>query len=211
MNISAYIRKKYLRDDLPKGFHSLKCVYIHVPKAGGSSVCLDLFGYKVGHKKYKDYDRFYSKLLKQYFVFSIVRNPFDRLYSAYTYLSQGGKNSTDKKFFERELSQYDTFEKFVNDWVSKDNVYSWIHFVPQYEFLINKDKVIKIDYVAKLEDIDQDYGYIARRLGLGDRVLPVKNKSRRASEYGAMYTQEMKDKVALIYEKDIELFGYGFD
>lgn len=126
------------------------------------------------------------------------------------FLKSGGMNKHDDKFFKSELSKYSCFEEFVIEWLNEENVNKWIHFIPQYKFLIDKYKTIKVDYVAKLENIEQCYSYITNRLGLESRPLRKDNVSQREKDYRAAYSIDAQKVVASVYAKDIELFGYKF-
>ena len=69
--------------------HKHKFVFLHIPKCAGTSIGEKLnshfdelwtySGFKIHH------DDLTEDILKNYFVFTIVRNPWDRLYSQYKY------------------------------------------------------------------------------------------------------------------------------
>ena len=73
-----------------------KCIFIHVPKAAGSSVeTSEIFEdqriktgeYVGGHTTALEYRETYPGKFKNYFKFAFVRNPYSRLVSAFSYLS----------------------------------------------------------------------------------------------------------------------------
>ena len=70
--------------------HEYKFIFIHIPKCAGISVgrtLCDLVGEdKSKYEGFKiHHDEFDEKIWKEYFVFTFLRNPQDRLYSQYLY------------------------------------------------------------------------------------------------------------------------------
>ena len=62
---------------------------------------------------------------QSYFKFTFVRNPYDRLVSAFHYLKQGGMNEKDKAFKEQELSSFENFGDFVRNWITSENIWKY--------------------------------------------------------------------------------------
>lgn len=188
-----------------------KTIFVHIPKCAGVSVNKTLFGDLAGgHTTLDEYTNIFEpKNLINYFKFTIVRNPWDRLVSAYFFLKNGGFGEKDRTWFKQELKEFSNFESFVKNWVNRDNIWKWHHFRPQYHYMLEKRGKANLDFVAFLENIDEDFVYIANRIGK-NCVLPNSNKSRHNS-YMEYYNKELADIVAEVYAEDIEMLGYNFD
>jgi hypothetical protein len=194
-----------------RGFDEHECIFIHIPKTGGLSLSQSLFGNRGGgHRTYFSYFPIYSpEEFQQYFKFAIVRNPWDRLVSAYFFLQEGGVTDTDQQWFKQNLSQYDNFEEFVHGWLTKQNSYSYLHFIPQHYYVAHRGRIM-IDKVYKLENISSAVADLNTKLGV-DISLPHKNKTQgRNSDYREYYTSETRNIVKRIYLEDIKLFDYSF-
>lgn len=161
---------------------------------------------------------------ESYFKFAIVRNPWDRMISFYKYL--GFYKCSDFKSF---LNGY-----FVRRlWTNK---YWFVR--PQYEFLYNEKGECMVDYIGRFEHLQKNMQYVGKRVGLKINQLPLTNKSRKElpspsvqigelyryvmrqyinrrramlNDYRAYYDKESISRVAQMYKRDIELFGYEFD
>jgi len=76
--------------------HEHKCIFIHIPHTGGTSIEHTLVGenwFRIDpgtkHLDCKQAKAIYSKYWDSYFKFSVVRNPYDwvvALYNQYNYL-----------------------------------------------------------------------------------------------------------------------------
>lgn len=196
-------------------FDKHKCIFIHIPKCAGISVSNALFGRLVGtHMAIKTFQLIYSKAeFESYFKFTIVRNPWDRLLSAYSFLKKGGFTEEDQVWAEENISSYDNFKSFVKEWVTPDNVITWQHFKPQHRYLLDPSGKLHIDFVGHFETLAQDFKSIASHIGI-DTELQHMNKSRKKRSllgYQAFYDDETAQIVADVYKTDLEWFGYTFD
>ena len=179
-----------------------KPLFIHIPKAGGSSIQniikkhnKDLTGCL--HESVTEYSKEYRNSC---FVFSFVRNPYDRLSSAHKYLTGGYGNLGDVKFGKTLSSD---FKYFVKSQL-KNNM-NWLHFRPM-KFWLNDD----IDFIGKTENYEHDFNIVCDKIGIPKQQLPHKNATKH-KHYTEYYDDETKSIVAEIYAKDIEYFGYEFE
>ena len=93
--------------------------FIHIPKTGGSFIERNLNviknilkiqgGQFRGHFKIEN-----LPITENTVTFMIVRNPYERLYSAYNYLRKGGSNGSDKKLWQL-LDKPDSLDKFIKN------------------------------------------------------------------------------------------------
>ena len=80
-----------------------KIIFIHIPKNAGISIEEALFDKKIGHKSILQFESHNLKKYHEYFKFTVVRNPYDRLVSAFHFLKKGGRNPVDKAWSDNNL------------------------------------------------------------------------------------------------------------
>lgn len=199
----------------PKGDFSLRafdryqCLFIHITKSAGTSVAKSLFGELPYHYTAIQYRVIFGrKDFNRYFKFAFVRNPWDRLYSAYSYLKGGGWNDQDCKWYQENLATFPDFNTFVLQWLGPQRLRSHLHLAPQSDFICDARGNPLLDYLGYFETLPDDFSYISKRLGI-EAELDHVNASQRAG-YREVYTPEVIDKVRHLYWKDIENFGYDF-
>lgn len=193
-----------------KPFDQSKSIFVHVPKCAGIAVNKALYGNLAGgHTSLDEYiNIFEPSNFTSYFKFTFVRNPWDRVVSAYTFLQKGGFNKWDRTFFDDELSRYDNFHDFVRNWLTPENITKHHHFKPQYSYIIDKYNRVSVDYIGYFENIEDDFEIIKKKIGV-DARLEKKNAVNRKS-YTDYYDDETIAIVESVYEKDIKLFNYCF-
>ncbi len=142
-----------------------------------------------------------------YFKFAFVRNPWDRLVSAFSYLNAGGCNRFDADFRAQHLERYNgNFLRFVDD---LERLSTHQHFRPQSHWVCSDDGQLLVDFVGRFEFMEADFQHVADRLGLTAGVLPRLNTSAHA-DYTTYYDATRRDRVAALYKDDIVRFGYDF-
>ena len=153
------------------------------------------------------------------FTFSCVRNPWDRLISAWLNKIKNTRGS--ERFLKsrlRRCQQLDSsalvdeivngdFAFFVeklagSELFSKDN-----HFKPQSKILAHH----RLDYLARFERYERDMLHILHRLGLPRLELPHLNSTRGQKRSKAYYSPRTQDIVRELYARDIEKYKYTFE
>lgn len=183
-------------------------IFIHIPKAAGVSICKAIYGKPLGHFYAKDILHVCPDLFNQVFTFSVVRNPIDRLYSAYRFSKNGGTKDMrmHKSKYYINNHEFITFDSFVMHWLANRNLSELDHvFRPQHLYLFDEKDNLLVDKFYKLENIHHHYEDIAINIGkpffMGSHNVSIKEEFS--------ITNSLKDKIYELYEKDFELLGYS--
>lgn len=189
------------------------CIFIHIPKCAGNSVQQGLFGDIIfGHQTIRQYQVALTRsAYRGAWKFTVTRNPWKRIASAWRYMKKGGGNERDKAFFDKTLSQYETFDDFVNNWLVHQNLElcGCAHFKPQMHYIRQFGGFVKMDYIAKLSDLQDDYLVMRERLG-GEELGFYNQTDNEPADYAEFYrNKETYDNIARIYADDIKKLGYS--
>lgn len=222
--------------------NEFSCLFVHIPKTAGQSIeqfFMNQLGLtwesgrdhlllgnntdpskgteKLSHLSAAEYTRCgYIEQAKfnQFFKFSFVRNPWERIVSEYRY---------------RNYFHHRSFRDFLRNRLPKagwDDKYR--HIMSQYDMLHDKQGKLLVDFVGRFETLQADFDRICSRLGIEDSQLPHRNPSDKNSrnlrrrvrnwlyfngenskqQYLEFYDEETMDIVREMYHKDIQAFGY---
>ncbi|MEE3037290.1 MAG: sulfotransferase family 2 domain-containing protein [Bacteroidota bacterium] len=188
-----------------RAFEKKRCIFFHIPKTAGMAVSSAIFGdITWGHRDVSFYvnhfgkERFYS-----FYKFTVVRNPYDRLYSAYVFLKNGGINQHDTSFSRKYLSKYPTFDDFVRHGLNDKDVNRWVHFLPQHHFIKNKNGNIVVDFIAKKEQLETDFETICRYLNVSVSLQTI---NQTGNKKDLSLTEDVKSIIKTHYKEDFNLF-----
>ena len=157
----------------------------------------------------------YSHKVEDEFLFSFVRNPWDRFVSTYHYLLQ-----TEK------IESFESFENFVRYFVMRDSqllsperpidCYGirntnadlpndvLFNFHPQTYWVDTE-----VDFIGHFENLQNDFNSLCDKLELPHQTLGHENKSNH-KPYWEYYNDETEAIIGEKYAEDIEKFGYKF-
>ncbi|MCS3950923.1 sulfotransferase family protein [Salinibacter ruber] len=200
--------KKYTKSLKP--FDDKECIFLHIPKAAGLSITYSLFGQMTGgHTTAREYRRIFGRDFNRYYKFTVVRNPYSRVVSAYTFLKNGGHPAfpNDKWFKKNILNKYDGFDSFVLNWL-KPSKNEWVmpHFRPQKDFL-EIDGQIRVDEIGYLEKIKSVYKKVSNKLNIKCK-LEKRNKGKNESYSKFLDNSRVLRRIEEVYSKDFEAFDY---
>jgi hypothetical protein len=189
----------------------LNCLFIHVPRTGGTSV-LRALGVRRRrfHAPFWVFEQADARRFAQYFKFAFVRNPWDRAVSTYFYLRNGGAGGADDVMSDLLRSRYDSFDKFVLDYLDEERIYTVRLLRPQNLYLYDHWDQCRMDFVGRFENLAADFAIVAQKLGLRPSVLPRVNTSEHAPYREHCANDAVREKLRRLYRRDIELFGYTF-
>ncbi|MAZ54626.1 MAG: hypothetical protein CMP55_02330 [Flavobacteriales bacterium] len=185
-------------------FLEKNCLFFHIPKTAGISVSKSLFGdVEWGHRGVSFYKSYYGEdTFNTLYKFCFVRNPYKRLFSAYTFLKQGGINNQDLEFSKSYLKEYINFNEFVLKGLEKKEIMNWVHFKPQYTFICDENDKVVMDFIGKVENLNTDFNTVCKQLNIKSELQTL-NKSKIIKNE---FSEEIKNIIKLKYQKDFNLF-----
>ena len=219
-------------------FHSRKVIYCFIPKVSSNQWKKELSGleeedkqiyHKVNGSFKNNLNNFspqeVEEMLKNYFTFLFVRDPMERVLSAYRNKFVKENKSFHRAIGTRIVNKYRrnatqqaletgsdvTFSEFANYVVDSHRIPDE-HWAP-FDKLCHPCAV-DYDFIGHYEELTEDAPYLIKKAGIDDRVsFPPFRPSNTTAEMLHYYSQIPKMKIfqiAKVYESDYEMFGYPF-
>jgi hypothetical protein len=137
----------------------------------------------------------------EWYVFAVIRNPFDRLVSFYHHL-----------LVNRNLRNNNRFSLTFDEWVCKKLNREDFALNRTYKSMFHYNNEVSIDHFIRQENIEQDAKIVFDKLGIPDFELGhmKHNTNRKEYDYRKYYNDETKEIVSKLFEWDINYFGYKF-
>lgn len=189
--------------------HSKKFVFVHIIKTAGCSIHTSLKQYSSNIRihGHSPITRYPINITKEYYKFAFVRNPWDRMYSYYIFCKQNYK-PTIPIMKTVSFNEWLLSPKFDFIFLPNEIVFPSKHFC-QLNWLMDENKKIKVDFIGRFENLENDFKKITKTLGLHSCNLPHMNKTNHV-HYSDIYNNESKEFVAEMSKNDIEYFNYEF-
>lgn len=176
-------------------------IWYQVAKVGTRSIKAQFKANQiVGKERYFAWEA--SFRYRHHLAFAFVRNPWDRLVSAWH--DKVGKR--DYFGFGEERSMM-TFPRFIDYVETLDLTWCDVHLRRQTA-LIDLDR---IGFLGTLENFDDDAHALFTQAGLTYRPEIRKNVTTAREDFRSYYTDDDAARVARLYAADIRTFGYSFD
>ena len=208
-----------------------KFIFVHIPKTGGTSMAAALEQRAMADdiligdtpkakRRRKRLDKLRAKGrlwkhstladiegvvdgadLEQYFIFTLVRNPWDRLVSYYSWL-----RAQSFAHPAVELAKKSNFSTFLSNPATQASFRG----APFASYVSDAQGNEKANLFIRLEHLEEDVILLEQYLGFCLRPLPHENRSERTADYRTHYTEELAELVAQFCAVDIGRFGYRF-
>ena len=147
-----------------------------------------------GPRKHAELSTYNDEYIKSYKLYGVIRNPYARMVSWWRWQMRNRKLNEELFPFSKFLSQGDGWW----GWRSMiDNYFHTTH-ACKYQFKFIRNEVLDDDFLNFCNDV-----------GLGEIILPRKNKTTH-KHYTEYYDSDTRQVVAGRHAKDLEYFGYKF-
>lgn len=192
-------------------------IFIHIPKAAGTSIVRALTkakGLKIYYNNHKRLKEWVRDGFNEY-VLTCCRDPFSRLYSVFRYLKGWcpGDYYSWRQVKEKVqlIEPYKTFSDFV-DALKQRKIADTNLWKPQASFIkiTNKHRPFHYSFLLRYESLERDWLAFSKELGIELPELELVNKSNiEVSPLKEVYTEQMADVVRELYKIDFKVFGYS--
>lgn len=196
--------------------HKYKCIFIHIPRTAGTSMELTIDdrnwvdNIEEKHLIASAAKYTYRDYWDDYFKFTIVRNPWDRMVSMTKFPEHYGCQMEKKLInVNHYLSKYKKIE--IDHRATKPpKTFRPKTYLPGAVYLNILD--VPINYVARFETLQSDWEYIQDEIKCNVELKYfTRNKRKHRKHYSHYYTEYTKQQVQDKYAKDIEHFNYKFE
>jgi chondroitin 4-sulfotransferase 11 len=188
--------------------------FIHVPRSAGSSIADALYGKFIGHFTVQQMLEACPEDVLALPRFTVVRNPWDRLVSAYEFARAGGgtegphmvKISNPSRYRRAEYSDFATFVRahvVGFDAQKLDGV-----FRPQMYYIRDDQGKLPFDFIGRFDQLETTEQWLGDTLHKRVKI-PHFNVSQR-DDYRRYYNEDTRDLVGRIYADTVETFGFEF-
>lgn len=220
-------RKVATRHKLRSRIKSVGIWFVDVPRTSSTSIKVELgrqFGWPYGKENVVDSGKYPAgglrdhltalnvqeilgrKTWERLFTFSVVRNPWERMLSAYNYRIR-------KKHFSSELgfSSYLRLFKYAPEHELLDHKHLGSTMRSQVEFICDSLGNVLVDVVVRYEDRESGIDLVKSRFpGLEFGIARLQAGAEDTSTYRDAYDVESREIVAELFRDDIDFFGYDF-
>jgi hypothetical protein len=187
--------------------HELKFIFIHIQRTGGNTV-INLLKHQLKekveiisqHGNAKTAELSLLEDYKDYFNFTFIRNPWDRILSWYLLIYQHENNNMDK-----ERSQ---FEKFIELDLAAAKGDKDFHY-NQLDYISNEKGNILINKCYRFDNFEEEVSAMLKDLGLLQMAIPRLNLSLMTN-YRDYYTVKSRELINQKCKRDIAYFGFEF-
>lgn len=189
-------------------------LFIHIPKTGGTSITKAIYDLSIlstihrssfdsPYNKISPHHQFYTTLYQyrnklninfdNIKIFSVVRNPYDRIISDLLWHQLIKHDFTDKQ----------VYDVIKNNYLNRNDLDN--HNQPQYKFITDENSIlIKNIKIFKTEKLNESNDELNKFLGFDINI----KKTRVNKDYSRYLNKDCISLINEFYKKDFELFNY---
>ncbi len=201
--------------------HAHKYLFVELPRTGSTAISKELRAHYDGeeilkkHATYRDFLVQASANEKNYFVFSGIRNPLDKILSLYFKYKTDQRGYDNPEIFRRSNPMIAWLMRRQFRFVQSTDA-SFEEFFRKF-YLVPYDDWSSLDhkhlnYVMHFERLSSDFAAVLEKLGLEPvRDLPVVNKTaERKGDFWSYYTPAIQRRAKWVFGPYFKRWGYEF-
>jgi hypothetical protein len=194
-----------------------KLVFIHIPKNAGTtfkSVLYSTHGDVEWKRPFTDEKKYTHSPLKSFYasfpeskdykVITIIRNPYERALSWYSYYRTPTYYNRHPQMRALHYAQQ-PFLEFLK-WYNRSFKSKW-EMLPQVWWYTHKNK-LHSDYQIRFENLEQDINKVSNELDMDIIKIPHNNKSSESLTVGDVYCDESISIINEWYKEDFKKLDY---
>ncbi|WP_420387535.1 sulfotransferase family 2 domain-containing protein [Roseivirga sp.] len=181
-----------------------KVAFIHIHRTGGSTISSLLHQAKQPndiilsqHCRLNCLAKCYPEYNDSFFVFSMVRNPWERIMSWYLLVQSRAQTKTD-------------FITFIDLIQAEESRLCGSFLFNQVDYLTPEANGKIANQIYRYENYEHDVKAVLEYLEMPINEIPKLNNNRLTSAYRDYYSTATKNLVSRLCEKDIDEFKYSF-
>ena len=212
--------------------HKHKCIFIHISKCAGSSIETafgiditdnseknnpNLYGWNNQHQLFLNHATpqqlfdcgFLNDLVwKNYYKFIIIRNPWDRAFSDYNWLS---KEQNIKDSFFNFINRKGKFSRVLTE--KNSQFYRGDHLNKQKDYFFLDGNQIEFDKIIPFENLSNELPSLASELNLQPSFFDhrVNVSDKKIPHYSKFYNGRRRRLINNKFISDINFLGYQFE
>lgn len=166
--------------------------FVHIPKTGGTTIEYLFFNKKKGsnHNGISSYKDHYHK-----FIFSMVRNPYTRIFSLFWYFKNGGNGTISD---QKKQKNCKTFYDFIQT--------KYSNLRTQHEILGDEH----VNYVGRFENFQKEVEHLSKILQVdcSSKVF-LRKTTHNDKKLDFIIEPEMIDIISEKYNVDFDKYNYS--
>lgn len=198
--------------------HQYKCIFIHVPRAAGTSVEIWINGIdqwdldkRTKHLTASQAKRLYSEYWDEYFKFTIIRNPWARMVSCAKFPRHFGvrisrSGHLDIRKYKKKFGYPKTLECDYRFYSRNEFDLEKVKTKSVYQNIIDEP----IDYVGLFEELPEVTLFLQDQLKIPTKFPQTKHIESKFGGYQNYYDRSVQEEVEDLYLEDIKKWGFCY-
>lgn len=196
-------------------------IFVHIPKTAGTSISVKIKSKKFFGTSFKPHTHatlleikdFLGPKFDNYYSFSFIRNPWERMHSLYYFLcykeiyKDKGEDWDQEEFIKKGFKWWLMEHEWWAPALKRQGLCAQKR--SQSDYLIDQTGGIAVNDIFTYENLNNDLLTLSKKIKLDLPNLTYEKKLNR-KDYKEAYCSESIDFISTYHKKDIELFNYSF-